>query len=204
MRARGDEDMGEVLADARACARRPRAPMVPVLVGLTSKRMSVVESEHQRMEEVERVAAGCGGAAPRQSRDVPSSAAVSGVSRRNSARRKALDRAARRRRSCPGSRPRPRHGSTRPIERPSTVKTWMRLPNASSMHASRQSGEMSIRQLTTNWPSWLRGVSRRIWIAARRRLVAVGGRVGIRRRIVQGSREAAMTAHASERATVML
>ena len=47
---------------------------------------------------------------------------------------------------------------------PSAVKAWVMLPKASSCWSSRQSVETSMRQRATYWPSWLRGVSRSIWI----------------------------------------
>ena len=47
---------------------------------------------------------------------------------------------------------------------PSVLKAWVRLPKASSCWSSRQSVETSIRQRATYCPSWLRGVSRSIWI----------------------------------------
>jgi hypothetical protein len=38
------------------------------------------------------------------------------------------------------------------------------LPNASSCWPSWQFSETSMRHATTYWPSWLRGVSRSVWI----------------------------------------
>src|SRR5262245_9395905 len=38
------------------------------------------------------------------------------------------------------------------------------VAEASSCSCSRQSADTSMRQSTTYWPSWLRGVSRSVWI----------------------------------------
>ena len=48
---------------------------------------------------------------------------------------------------------------------PSSAKVWVRLPKASWWARSWQPSEISMRQATTYWPSWLRGVRRRVWIA---------------------------------------
>ena len=171
LRARGDEDMGEVLADA-ALEREGLAPRwSPDVVGSVSKVDVVVQPRRAaraaaRARDRRRPAAAAAGEARRSRRP----ASVSGVSRRNSVGRKPLDRAAHDAVRCPGSRPRPRPARASSLERPVGGEGVGDV--AEGVLAAGRAGNRRTRRCasaTTYWPSWLRGVSRRVWITLRAR-----------------------------------
>ena len=160
----GDEDVGEVLADAapqREGFRRGGRDVgrVGVEGDLAIERASSARAAAQAYRR--RLPA----RALSANSTIAASGCVSAVSRRNSAGGK--------RSTAPVTTPLVSCVSTSPstttansLNGPSAVKEWVMLPKASSCWCSRQSCDRSMRQSTTYWPSWLRGVRRSICVTA--------------------------------------